>query len=64
MGIDKHRGHRPRLLDTVTKRQGCSVCGTSWDRGSKPPCPCHGPRRERSSTPELGIQNSMRGSLR
>lgn len=56
-----YRGHRMRLLDSVTKRQGCEVCGCSWDRGRTPPGPC--PGADRTATPVLGTSSHLRGGL-
>jgi hypothetical protein len=39
---DRHRGHKPRLIDPVLKRLECMDCGCSWDRGRTPPGPCPG----------------------
>ena len=57
----KLRGHTPRLVNTVTKREMCEVCGVSWLRGRPPLGPC--PGIERAETPALGNAEALRGGL-
>lgn len=57
----KLRGHTPRLVNTVTKREMCEVCGVSWLRGRPPLGPC--PGIERADTPVLGVAEPLRDGL-
>jgi hypothetical protein len=54
----KYRGHKPRLVETVTKRLECEMCGVSWLRGKPPLGPCRGP--DRDVTPVVGPPCSLR----
>jgi hypothetical protein len=61
-----YRGHKPRLVDTVTKRLECELCGVSWLRGRPPLGPCAGVSTEDMfgrDTPSLGMQPALRGGL-
>ena len=67
MNATNYRGHRPRLVDSVTKRMACVDCGCSWDRGRTPPGPCPGPANAQQMpskcTPILGTKTELRGGL-
>ena len=61
MATSKHHGHVPRLIDSVSKREGCEntcgmthICGTPW------PGPCI----DRAATPVLGTKApALRGGF-
>jgi hypothetical protein len=68
----KLRGHVPRLVNTVTKREMCEVCGVSWLRGRPPLGPCPGIDSDEAliargslsrPTPVLGTGSPLRGGV-
>jgi hypothetical protein len=60
--LKDYRGHRPKLVDSVTKRLECEMCGVSWLRGRPPLGPCRGVSRDKLldfETPALGVQTAL-----